>query len=974
MLEDCCARFLNHFHDPMYQSPSWLHAGLTANRPFPIPAPLGDSSIRWSQLDEDRQGWSWNATRSYFLTALTAPTAAARNSALAATFRGLGQLVHFVQDAASPGHTRNDAHVRYNYESLIRDVQTGVSGEQHLFTAMLNSAVLPDPAWRSVSVPGYVPIAALIDADRYNGGNPTVTLTSPIGLAEYTNANMFSEDTIFGRSDIVFRSYPFPGPTSVTQQDDDVRLGDGTLVKRRYYMKVGDGDTGYRVATVGFLRDYLDRYPGLINSARLDQKPALDEHVYKDYGSRLVPRAVGYSAALIDYFFRGRLQGDVVPVPSNPARVRFVGTNLSPEALDGGTLDVYAERPSGERVRLTPLAPASTTVFAEPNAFFQSEDFVTVNDAVRYVAVYQGKLGGELPGPDPQRVPGAVIGKVTGTLRVEEIFTDGAAWFARSPSTVFAMPVSVTDYSEVRWGDAEDLVVALTWQGPAEPNQVVTFHLRRMEGSVEPVTVPGPTGPQGQLAERERVAIPLGISLGTTVTLNQVARYRQRLGRFEHTRTQSPIPCGSPPNVCWETTSVDIGPVAFEDVVNATIPITYSFPIVLDAAHNFTYAQPQDFGTFPYMCEIAEVRADKDGRMLALVKVQITQAGPGPHVTLFPVYRVNAAGQLEEQHQVGIGPYFPPGISPIWAVVDLKAGQVIASTAGPSVTIDADYAYEGDRWSQVDQGSQVVYGHFRTIGGPDAGDHGWAPVTLRRRHPSEAAGPVSQLDLDFGTSIAEPSVVSVSSMTAAGLLAHGLDTALTSAGLLPAGISTSTATEDYVYTCSDSCGVVRLESTMWHHRPAGTLREAKRATSAATAEQVVFVAGRTDFVAGEETQAVVLWQPAVATASVVAPSASGFYFLGSTTGQAALATLYAAPTFDLVGTSLIPFAAPATATLFAGNDLSSSFVLLDSSYLYNVTDLKFYQFEGDLVATAFPETLAAVPDNPVGDYHVIRTR
>jgi hypothetical protein len=161
---------------------------------------------------------------------------------------------------------------------------------------------------------------------------------------------------------------------------------------------------------------------------------------------------------------------------------------------------------------------------------------------------------------------------------------------------------------------------------------------------------------------------------------------------------------------------------------------------------------------------------------------------------------------------------------------------------------------------------------------------------------------------------------------------------------------------------------------LWHHRPAGELREAKRATSAATAEQIVFVAGRTDFVAGEETQAVVLWQPAVATASVVAAPASGFYFLSSTTGQAALATLYAAPNFDLVGTSLIPFAAPATATLFARNDLSSSFVLLDSSYLYNVGDLKFYQFEGDLVATALPETLASVPDNPLGDYHIIRTR
>jgi hypothetical protein len=47
-----------------------------------------------------------------------------------------------------------------------------------------------------------------------------------------------------------------------------------------------------------------------------------------------------------------------------------------------------------------------------------------------------------------------------------------------------------------------------------------------------------------------------------------------------------------------------------------------------------------------------------------------------------------------------------------------------------------------------------------------------------------------------------------------------------------------------------------------------------------------------------------------------------------TTGRATLATLYAAPSFDLVGTSLIPFDAPETARLFPGNDLSQSFVLL----------------------------------------------
>ena len=34
----------------------------------------------------------------------------------------------------------------------------------------------------------------------------------------------------------------------------------------------------------------------------------LDSVVHRDYASRLVPRAVGYCAALVDYFFRGKLK------------------------------------------------------------------------------------------------------------------------------------------------------------------------------------------------------------------------------------------------------------------------------------------------------------------------------------------------------------------------------------------------------------------------------------------------------------------------------------------------------------------------------------------------------------------------------------------------------------------------------------------------------------------------------------------
>jgi len=83
----------------------------------------------------------------------------------------------------------------------------------------------------------------------------------------------------------------------------------------------------------------------------------LDERVHEDYARQLIPRAVGYSAELLDYFFRGRLAVDLVPDPVDPSVVRVVGTNESPEPLHEGTLTLHADRMTGERARRRRWSP-----------------------------------------------------------------------------------------------------------------------------------------------------------------------------------------------------------------------------------------------------------------------------------------------------------------------------------------------------------------------------------------------------------------------------------------------------------------------------------------------------------------------------------------------------------------------------------------------------------------------------------------
>jgi hypothetical protein len=327
-------RFRYHFHNPLQP---WDEAGLRYPEPY-RGQQVATSSILWSQ--DPNQSWSWPKTRDHYREALTAKKKRDRDTALAKTFRGLGQVIHLIQDAASPAHTRNDPHAGYNYESLVLSVQ---SDEAAAFQRWLAVPVRPgdDWMWLRPHLLAPLPISRLIDTDRYERNNPWVSTEPPIGLAEYANANFFSEDRIWPNDPA--RSFPYPARSSVLVSNSQIRLRSGEWVTRQYYQKTADGDVGYRLATVGFLRDYFLRYN--LDPARADSRPALDEIVYRDYAERLLPRAVGYSVAALDYFFRGqldaRLDGDGLVI-----------VNDTPGEIMAGTFALYFDTSDDERVPL----------------------------------------------------------------------------------------------------------------------------------------------------------------------------------------------------------------------------------------------------------------------------------------------------------------------------------------------------------------------------------------------------------------------------------------------------------------------------------------------------------------------------------------------------------------------------------------------------------------------------------------------
>ena len=98
------SRVLNHFHDP---TQPWNSAGLFLFTGRYM------SSIEWSQLLTPQpygETRTWKTARDAYFKALTSTTVAQRKQWFRETFFTVGHLIHHVQDAAVPAHTRNDNH------------------------------------------------------------------------------------------------------------------------------------------------------------------------------------------------------------------------------------------------------------------------------------------------------------------------------------------------------------------------------------------------------------------------------------------------------------------------------------------------------------------------------------------------------------------------------------------------------------------------------------------------------------------------------------------------------------------------------------------------------------------------------------------------------------------------------------------------------------------------------------------------
>jgi ribosomal protein S16 len=428
-------RSLNHFHNPLKP---WAQSGLDD---WFISHYAGESSLLWAQDGSNQQNvvegdWSWQKTREYYSAALTSLNDSERQANFAKTFRGLGHQMHLLQDTAVPDHVRNDAHPE---DSLMKK---NLSGSKYFETWAKDQShyintLASDPVFASVSFTtsnnDLSPVARLFDSDHYQGSNPSATLTQ--GLAEYTNANFFSGDTIFAaeRYAVDDRHYfPFPKRSSTDMQS----FISGTKSPEKIIAEDGKEDTGIWISKITdgeqighFVRpSYLTTavYEILGEGSKYYSTFYRDERCHEDYAQKLIPRAVGYSAGMLNYFFRGTIEivlpdSGVYSFSDDPvkgfSKITLFARNNTPngDEMSDGSIELvvkyriaqadpfqsypvpttddfsYTVLPVANNVRSIPkLTPAELTFDAGQNTLIP----VNATD-VFLLIVYKGKLGEE---------------------------------------------------------------------------------------------------------------------------------------------------------------------------------------------------------------------------------------------------------------------------------------------------------------------------------------------------------------------------------------------------------------------------------------------------------------------------------------------------------------------------------------------------------------------------------------------------
>jgi len=325
-------RVLRHFYNPV------TGQGLNGSS-FPTQKSSPDWALARPGTDFDQKN-SYGDARQYLFDALTAATKENRDTAFGRMFQTLGHVVHHLQDMAQPQHVRNDVHCdsqlcrvipgayspsRYeewtNGDVVRNNLPTNPpAGYDITSSAFTNTFKNPRSFWHTLPPPG--PGSAPIGK----------------GIAEFTNRNFVSHGTNFDKPSM------FVSPLHI----DNISYATPQQLCLNANPSCPPGFSGRTERMTFFANTVQDSYlgssagenPRMNTYSIFDQdliarggapRFALNRFNFQAAHDFLIPRAVAYSAGMINYFFRGKI--DLVPDDTNPGT--HLIKNLGSEPMTG---------------------------------------------------------------------------------------------------------------------------------------------------------------------------------------------------------------------------------------------------------------------------------------------------------------------------------------------------------------------------------------------------------------------------------------------------------------------------------------------------------------------------------------------------------------------------------------------------------------------------------------------------------------
>ncbi|MCY7387276.1 MAG: hypothetical protein LH481_04310, partial [Burkholderiales bacterium] len=387
-----------HFFNPVTNEALSAGPFILPVSPFYIPRISGIRSPDWALEDVSYdpgildlpQIFSYKYARSYFLKAITLPDKAARHTNWGLTFQSLGHVIHHIQDMAQPQHTRNDFHC----DSSFCETTGLLGGEKPSYEKWtLNN---PDTSQYS----GYEPVYTKEVANGFT--TPRMFwIGGGKGIAEFTNRNFFTAGTNVDAAGVVSPQLiggpgqkigistlcneaslngQLPCPLGLrgnvtffaTNVTDTLRIGQGGVNQRATTRSIFDADLKKR---------FLGREAYSVN-----------RFTYAATNDFTLKRAVGYSAGMINFFFRGELSWKRAAI----SPTQFAIKNKGPDDMNG-EFSLFYDAADGTRYPVPSAKWTLSITAGQESAPIDVELEVSPPPAKSnaFILVFNGKMGSE---------------------------------------------------------------------------------------------------------------------------------------------------------------------------------------------------------------------------------------------------------------------------------------------------------------------------------------------------------------------------------------------------------------------------------------------------------------------------------------------------------------------------------------------------------------------------------------------------